>query len=216
MNWGVAPEEYMRLSDLQILHHPELQRVEGSSKSFHYIHSHVHILPFLKIMPPAIPKCIRIVLLLISIYSIIMQKFIRVYGFILIPPMASAENQKVCSYPLGRKPVELINSDNSTDLFRCSLRRSIDDYEVWHSEILQCEIEFLKFDGEEAFVLCYWVPILFIYCGLIGNPLSEHTYQRFPLVSAYGVPGEHDTPVPAAFQKVLCIKPAIENICYIQ
>lgn len=65
MNWGVAPEEHMRFSDLQILHHPELQRVEGCSKSFHYIHSHVHILPFLKIMAPAIPKCITIVLFLL-------------------------------------------------------------------------------------------------------------------------------------------------------
>lgn len=56
---GITPKEDMRFPRLQFVSHPQLQSVEGSSKSFHHIHSDVQTLLFLKIVSPAVSKGVR-------------------------------------------------------------------------------------------------------------------------------------------------------------
>jgi len=117
-------------------------------------------------------------------------------GFLIIPPMASVENQHVGILPFEGHPIYDIQLECSLYFFPHSGWGTALDHQEWAPIILYSAIVVLKHENQKARVLCDRLAIYFIDWALVKNSRRKHAEERLPLVSANGVPHKHQTSVP--------------------
>jgi len=83
-------------------------------------------------------------------------------GFLIIPPMASVENQHISVLPPGGHPIYDVQLECSLYFFWHSSWGTALDHQERAPVILYSAIVVLKHENQEAHVICYRVAIHFI------------------------------------------------------